>query len=278
MRYLGLTLILVTLLAGLAITFAEDAPKAETEQKEVAPPPPHRDGERGRDERREGGPPRGEMPSMEPLTPEQIDEAVEVMRQISPWWADRVEEARKEDEQRFVNMVTRAYPRLRQFLDLKRHDPPLYELKITEARLDSQSRRLSWELFEAQRDNQTKKAEQLKGELLGVLAEQFDATQAARQHEINTLKARLAELEKELDEHRREREQLIQERYDELLAFAERMERRRQQRDGERGPGDRPEGQGNRPDGPPPGDRQGPPRDGDPPRRPPGGAIFAPLH
>jgi len=261
MRRLGLVLALATLLAGLAISFAEepakDAAKTPAKEPEKAKAPdkakepekPKASDKAGESEAKEpekakasdkpkateakaseakpAAPPRPEPMPPVALTPEQLAEAVEVMRAISPWWADRVEDARKEDEQRFVNMVTRAYPRLRLFMELRRHDPPLYELRIKEAQLDSRSRRLSGQLHEAQQKQASEQAEQFKGELLAVLTEQFEVAQMARQHEIDTLKARLADLEKQLDEHRPEREELIQRRYDELLAGAERADRRR---------------------------------------------------
>lgn len=246
MRHLGLILILATLLAGLAITFAEDTNTTDQPQATDNDRPPQRpmrdrgEGDRPRDRmmgegRRGEGPPPQDV--QQPLTPEQINEAVEVMREISPWWADRLEEARKEDEQRFVNMVTRSYPRIRQFLELKQQDPELYKLRIDEARLDSQSRHLSWQLYQAQQNpDDADKAAQLKQELLGVLTEQFDVNQKARQHEIDTLKRQLGNLERDLAKRGEEREAQIQARFDELLNGAERLDRRRLER-GEPGGG-----------------------------------------
>lgn len=209
------TFIAAALALVLALTFAAFATEQEGE---------HRGG-------RSFGPP----PARD-LSPEQIEEAVEVIREISPWLGDRLDKARAEDTQRFKDFVARLYPKFARFMELRRHDPELYKLRITEAQLDSRSRRLAWKVLDAEQNDDAGQAAELRQQLQGVLAELLDIRQQARQLEIDRLKKKLAELEVTLADQQ-QRQQLIQQRFEELLDQMKRFRARHHQPEGEnRGP------------------------------------------
>ncbi|MCC6682285.1 MAG: hypothetical protein IT445_15390 [Phycisphaeraceae bacterium] len=261
-RYALLLLAAMAMVGLMTLARAGDEPAATS-----PPPPPPADRTWG-----DGPPPhheamRGEGPQVE-LTPQQIEETIEVMRDMTPWLAERLEEARKENPQKVEGVIRRFFPRYREFLELKRHDPELYELRIKEIRLDMESRKLAWRIRQAEQpasppppedankrqppspevnqEQSPKQApppesatpEELREQLRGVLDELFDLHRQTRQHEIDMLKKRVKELEASLDESRDKREQLIDKRVEELLDQAERGPRWWQR--GEGGPPDRP--------------------------------------
>ncbi len=248
-RYALLLLAAITMVGLMTLARAGDEPAAPSPQPPPPAdrtwgdgPPPHHDGMRG-----DG--PQGE------LTPQQIEETIEVMRDMTPWLADKLEEARKDNPQRVEAVIRRFFPRYREFMDLKRHDPDLYELRIKEIRLDMESRKLAWRIRQAespppppppevsqppevppppesspdahaqQPSDQTPPPEQaspqeLRQQLRGVLGELFALHQQSRQHEIEMLKKRIKELEGSLDDSQDKRDQLIDRRLEELLEQA----------------------------------------------------------
>jgi len=152
------------------------------------------------------------------LRGEELDEAIEILRELHPQLAERLEQARENHPDRIGPMIHREYPRLRQFLDLKRREPKLFELRIRDVKLERASRDLAHQIREAEQIDDAEQATVLRGQLSEVAAEHFDVRQAARAYEIEMLKRRIEKLEAALQEHHQQRDEMIERRISDLLA------------------------------------------------------------
>lgn len=147
------------------------------------------------------------------LSPEQIDQALELVRMRTPEIADRLQQLREDDPEKFEHVVDRIDWRLHHLLREHRRDPEGFKLRAEEHRLRFQAHRLADRLQDAEGEE----AEQLKQELRNTLEQEFQARIAVHEHELTQLQQRIQDLRDEIAHKREQMQQLIDERYQRLL-------------------------------------------------------------
>lgn len=187
-----------------------------------------RRGPRGEPGRPEGGPGRpGEQPPVE-LTPEQRTEVLALVREHMPEMYARLERLREQDPNAEDRIIGRFAPMFVEFLTLRENDPTAADLKLREFKAGAAMMRTIGEIRAAKFSPQAdpERLRKAVAELRDRVAEQFEIRLAIHEHEISTLRDRLARLERELAEERSQRELLVDQRVERILADVDRRERR----------------------------------------------------
>lgn len=156
-----------------------------------------------------------------PLTDEQIEAAVDMVRRMHPKWAEEIERAMDEHPERVKQMISRN-PRLRYMLELRERHPELFELRVEDARLSREQYELAHNMRAAREAGEEAEADELQGRLVEVVTEHFDIRQRIRQIELKQLEARLEQLRHELEERTDSRDRLIDERVAQLAEHGRR--------------------------------------------------------
>lgn len=149
------------------------------------------------------------------LAPEQIDEAMRVLRHVDADEADRLAGLREQHPDRFEPALRQWFPRLELFLAVRRYDPQMYELRVEDFRLAHQSRSVARQLLEA-RKNDRRQERELQRQLEKLVAEHFDIRQKMRERELTRLEERIERLREQLEDRADERRDLIEQRISEL--------------------------------------------------------------
>lgn len=179
------------------------------------PPPPGYEGrgDKGPDGDKRGGP--------RPLTDAELDQAMDVMRQVDPEAASRLEPLLVERREEVAAELQHKFPRMGWFLRLKERDPEMYQLRVDDLRLSREQWVLGKQLREAKAAEE--KHEPTKGDidaidekLEQVLAAHFDVRQKIRERELAGLEAQIERLREELEKRADERDELIEKRKEEL--------------------------------------------------------------
>jgi len=176
--------------------------RAEEQRGEDAP----RQAE-GRDDRGErGGDGRPDRPA---IRPEDIEIALQVLAEFRPDTAEELRELAKQDPQAAAERIARAFPRIREFIQMKHEEPRRFDLHLQSMR----TMREAWPLYrayhEARRENNEQKMAEIRGQLREHVATMFDIRLELRRLEIEQLRKQLQELEegvKELEDPERRRE------------------------------------------------------------------------
>ncbi|MFG0250898.1 MAG: hypothetical protein ACF8OB_18590 [Phycisphaeraceae bacterium JB051] len=171
-------------------------------------PPPRGMMEDGppRERRRDGqGPHRGGRPPEE-LNEQQLKHLFSILSEVNPELIDKIKTWQQVNPDRSNRMLARTYGRMQDLIQLKMDDPPMYELKVADFKLDTRSRVLSMSYRRTPTD-------ELRNDLLAVLKQQFEIRQKIREHELERLKAKIGELESQLQERASNREKIIDKQF-----------------------------------------------------------------
>ncbi len=120
-------------------------------------------------------------PEVARLTPEQIDAALEVLREQNPELSDRIDEARKDNPERVNQMLTQAWPKLKSLIDLYKKDQELFKHTVADIRL---TRECDERALKVTGEADAHKQEQLRKQLQDKLSERFDTRQKIREREL----------------------------------------------------------------------------------------------
>lgn len=177
--------------------------------------------------RLEGPPPGGEV-RRAPLSPEDRERLVRFLEAEMPDLARRMRGMADQAPGEADRMYGRLAPRVMELMELRHEDPEMAEIRVREFRASLAMVSASRELREAVRTTEEGSAERQRARrtLRAALAETFDAKNDARALEIRRLGERIAELEEELDEQRRNRDRLLDEEVERMESDAA-IERRR---------------------------------------------------
>jgi hypothetical protein len=140
---------------------------------------------------RSGRPPRD-------LSPELIEQCLEVARDVDPALADRLEEIRREQPSEAFARALRDARYLVALARLKNDDPQLYDVKVKELRIDAQVDRVLEQLQEARRTGSTG-VEDLKAQLHGLVQQQVAVSLVARGMYLRRLNDQMKSLRDQLD-------------------------------------------------------------------------------
>lgn len=157
-----------------------------------------------------------------PLSPEEVEIAVEIVELLNPDSpiAQRIRKQYDEDPEQVSDRIQSAFPRIRFFIQMRRQDPDLFELRVQDLRLSAETSRVArlyHEAAEVEEPSEERTAA-LQEELQAVVEEHFEVRQQIREHELGRLEARLMRLRDELDARSEIRESLIADRVEELTS------------------------------------------------------------
>ncbi len=158
-----------------------------------------------------GGPEARER--FEALTPEQREEALELLRERGPEIFRRLQQLRAERPEAFDAMMRQRMPTLMKWLKERRDDPELYEARTKLMGVDREILRTSRTIREGRAAADGPEGAKLR-ELLSTA---FDLRVRLGRLEIDRLHTRLTRMSAEMENRGRERDQIIGERFDELV-------------------------------------------------------------
>jgi predicted RNase H-like nuclease (RuvC/YqgF family) len=113
-------------------------------------------------------------------------------------------------------MLHRYWPKIERMRNLKSHDPELYELNVTDERLDRQCRQITMKIRADNGEN-----EETKDELRTLITEHFGVRQRKMEHHVAKLEKRLQNLKKNLEMRRQKRSELEAQRFGELIGASD---------------------------------------------------------
>jgi hypothetical protein len=132
------------------------------------------------------------------LSPDEIEQCLEVAREVDPELANRLEEARREQAPEKFARALRDAPHLRALNGVRREDPQLYDVKVRELRLDAQADRLLKQLATA-RATRSPAAGELEAQLHGLVQQQVAVSLVARGMYLRRLNDHVKALRDQLD-------------------------------------------------------------------------------
>jgi len=151
------------------------------------------------------------------LTPQMTDELLGVVKDIDPDVARRFDELRTKDAKKLEHKLLHAN-RLFNLLELKKADPALYQLKLTELRVESEVNRLKVRLRAADRSGSRKEFRQIRAKLQAQLKILLAFSHQARVEYVCRLQDAVKRLEDEVDAQREFLSKHVDEIVDERIA------------------------------------------------------------
>jgi hypothetical protein len=161
-------------------------------------------------------PPRqGPPPGLDqPLSPHDIDELMKFAHDNFPQIHERLDRLRRDKPREFQRIVQRIYARLRPLMDLAEDDPQVAEKAIQEHRLQMVITGLVEQYRAAKSDEERAR---LKAELEVRIHERFDRHQERIRLEIQALRKRLDEQERQLTKREQNKEELLRKELDRAI-------------------------------------------------------------
>jgi len=154
------------------------------------------------------------------MTAEQIDELLDVLAEVNPEVAQRIEQHRADQPDSVMQMLRPHAPGLQRLVYLKRNEPEHYALRVEDIQLERHCDELAGELRNAEAADDAETAGQLRTELAAAVARHFDVRQQLRERHLQRLEQRIEELRQQIEQRRAARDELIQQRIDELVSDA----------------------------------------------------------
>ncbi|MEC9373422.1 MAG: hypothetical protein VYC34_06230 [Planctomycetota bacterium] len=143
------------------------------------------------------------------------------LEDVNPVMAARFNRLRESDPERAERFFRRMSPRLVDLADLRGRDPQAYALRVEELRLEQQRMGLAFRLVRALRESEdSETVDRLRAELRDNLEAQFDLQLTQRRQGVTDIEQRLDRLRGEIAELDDRREELIEQRLEEVVARA----------------------------------------------------------
>jgi hypothetical protein len=150
---------------------------------------------------------------------ENKDEVVRFIREHFPEKAARLNQLKRGNPELFKRKRQELAQEVRRLLELKERDPSAFQVQLDEMRLRDELQRLAREargLAAGSRERQ-----EAEKQLREAVRKSFDLRQKLKEAEVADLRRRLQELEGSLSRRTERRDQLINERTQELLGSGE---------------------------------------------------------
>ncbi len=151
------------------------------------------------------------------LTPELLDECLEVAAEIFPSMAKSLQAQREKDSTGLERQIRRRAAWLLPLVELKHRDPDLYELKLFELKADAQINAIAQNLREALENGNTAEAEQLEEQLRTLLRFQGALLLQSREDYICRLQEHIEQLQEQLQIDRDNFDEQIEQRIQDLI-------------------------------------------------------------
>jgi len=151
------------------------------------------------------------------MNPEQVREAIELIRRFDPEKADRLEKALADNPQRVGWYLREKFPMIERFLAMRRYDPEGFELRVKDLALTQQCFKAAERVRKAIREGDDELAALELANLQALVSEHFDVRQELREYELAKLRQRIEEMEQQLIQRSNQRDSLIDQRVEELV-------------------------------------------------------------
>lgn len=153
-----------------------------------------------------------------------MGQAIQLLHKIHPQLADQIAKLNQKNPKKARAVLLHHYHWVRWLLQLKKHDPQMYKLRVRDIVCVCQSHTLAKQILRLGQANKkqadkhaAKKQAALKAKLRKVLEQEFDVRQTMRQHELSRLQTQIEHIQKQLKSQAKRKNQLIQKRMHQLL-------------------------------------------------------------
>lgn len=146
------------------------------------------------------------------LTPQQMAEALDFIRESNPQKADQLEALRSANPDSFQCELGSAHQRMMHWQNLKMRDPRSHARQLEIIRLEEDARQLGKRMAQAP---EAEKAD-IKNELQPILEKLFDLREEERHDEVKHLEKRIEVLKDRLNDRQKNRDRIIQKRLENL--------------------------------------------------------------
>ena len=158
--------------------------------------------------------------SREPISVDQIEQAIVTLRAMHPEaklpWLERIERLAEENPEEAAKQLSR-YPRLRELMETRQNRPAEFKLHMQQSQLMREMFPLARAIRQAREQEDQAKVDELRPQL----RERFDALFQVRlklkEIEIERMRDRLQEAEKELAQIKADGPSLVDQRMNELI-------------------------------------------------------------
>jgi hypothetical protein len=179
-------------------------------------------GDRPEGDRRSGDRERGDWRGKrEPITVEQVDEAIATLREMhrdaDPSWLQEIQTLAKEDAEKAAKRLS-YIPRMHDMMHARKHKPEEFKLHIKQSRLMREFFPKMRELRQAQKNEDQAKIDELTPRLRESVKQLFLVRMEFKELEIKEIREKLASAEKELADIEADSEALVDEKMQEILS------------------------------------------------------------
>ncbi|MEM9348317.1 MAG: hypothetical protein AAGB26_17045 [Planctomycetota bacterium] len=216
---------LITILTLLALTLpvsaiAQPEDDERTPRERVRERMEQRERERQRDGDRPGRPDRDRDRDREPLTEEQVADALATLKDMHaepyPRWLTGIEALAAESPEDAAQRLSR-FPRIRELMDMRENRPEEFGLHTSQAKTMRSVFPLIKEIHEAQEAEDQDKVDMLKTDLRDRMTQLFEIRLEIKAIEIQRKREQLAKEDDRIQELRSNRDALIDEKMQEML-------------------------------------------------------------
>lgn len=217
----AVSLSLALALTAPAVSLADTVVAAKDQPKDAKTAPAKDAPKDAKDPKKEGASvaPRVEMT---PISQTQIDEAMQLLREIDPELFNKIGELRSKNPERVAAVLFQHLPRLAPLAVLKKSDPELFKLKIEDMKLDRETHDAVKQLRAAAKDEV--KSKEMREKIQEMVTRQFYVRQEIREHELASLEKKVGELREQIEARKDAREELIKDRIKQLTSKEETAE------------------------------------------------------
>lgn len=169
----------------------------------------------------------------EPLTAEQIDTALAILREFAPERADRMEDLRQSDPRAFERAMRASAGRILAFEALKAENKKLYDLRLRQLRVEAQANRTALKLLKLSEgaDADAEQVATTRLQLVELVGQQINFNIESRGGEFLLMDEYLVKLRADLEHDAENMDEVIAERFKIALARAQQRAERRRDRE-----------------------------------------------
>ncbi len=147
--------------------------------------------------------------SSAPLTDEEIQQLLPIVKDVMPQAAPRLEHLKQKDPDMYRQALSRLAPKLRHLASLKENDPQAYDREVAKAKDRVAAMQMVKEYKQAMRTGDTEKITELKTKARQHLAAHFDKRQERMERDLKRLEEKVKQMRSKLNERAANRDQLI---------------------------------------------------------------------
>jgi hypothetical protein len=160
-----------------------------------------------------------EQPTLPPeppafLGPEQEKEALDFIQTVAPFRVEILKKMKQFDYREYQKRLLEVFQTKIQLDMLKQTDPDQYQSRLDEIKMDQESNRLGEEY---RKTGSQEEKDRIRGNLKTVLNQLFDVREKNKQAEVKHLEEQLAKLKSTMADRKKNKEQIVQNRLEDLI-------------------------------------------------------------